>query len=137
MLLSKSLFLRNVTCRSEIFGVSKQRATRKSLPLLQKDLVENLPGIPQVSTEKTYNEQKYQERELIPEKLVHHFRNEKGTGAEIRPAMFSGIITEDVPVIYWLIFLLFQVTVREVSAKINSPQFPFSFSRGKWPLVKL
>ena len=74
---------------------------------------------------------------MIPEKLVHFFRNEKGTGTEIRPAIVSGIITKDVPVSYWPIFLLSPVTVREVSAKVNSPQSPFGFSSGKWPLLKL
>ena len=29
------------------------------------------------------------------------FRNEKGTGAEVRPAVVSGIVTGDAPVSYW------------------------------------
>ena len=37
--------------------------------------------------------------------LIRHFRNEKGTGAEIRPAIVCGIATGDAPVSYWPIFL--------------------------------
>ena len=33
-----------------------------------------------------------------------HFRNEKGNGAEMRPAIVSGIITGDVPVSCWSVF---------------------------------
>ena len=36
--------------------------------------------------------------------LIRHFRNEKGTGAEIRPAIVSGIATGDAAVSYWPIF---------------------------------
>ena len=50
---------------------------------------------------------------------IRHFRNEKGT----RPGMGSGIVTGDLPVIYWPIFL-FLVTVPEVFAKVISVQFP-------------
>ena len=42
------------------------------------------------------------------------FTNEKGTGAEIRPAIVSGIVTDDAAV----------VTIPEVFAKVNSVQFP-------------
>ena len=42
--------------------------------------------------------------------------------------MVSGIITGDAPVSYWSIFSLSLVTVPEVFAKVNSPQFP-SFSK--------
>ena len=31
---------------------------------------------------------------------IHHFRNETGTGSEIRPASVSGIVTGDAPVSY-------------------------------------
>ena len=33
-----------------------------------------------------------------------HFRNEKGTGATMCPAIVSGIVTGDAPVSYWAIF---------------------------------
>ena len=35
---------------------------------------------------------------------IRHFRNKKGTGAEMRPASVSGIVTGDTPVSYWLVF---------------------------------
>ena len=35
---------------------------------------------------------------------IRHFRNEKGTGAEMRPAIVSGIVISDVPVSYRPIF---------------------------------
>ena len=53
---------------------------------------------------------------------IYHFRNEKG--AEMRPAIVSGIVTGDAPVSYWPIFLPSLVTVPEVFAKVNSTQFP-------------
>ena len=36
--------------------------------------------------------------------FIGHFRNEKRTGAEMRPEIASGIVTGHVPVSYWLIF---------------------------------
>ena len=33
-----------------------------------------------------------------------YVRNRVGTGAEVRPAIVSGIVTGDVPVSYWPIF---------------------------------
>ena len=54
---------------------------------------------------------------------IHHIRNEKATGAEIRPAVVSGIVSRDVPVSHWAVF--FPVTVPEVFAKVNSSQFLF------------
>ena len=56
------------------------------------------------------------------------FRNEKATGAEIRPAIVSGIVTGDASVSYWpTIFLLALVTVPEIFAKANSAQFSSRF----------
>ena len=37
---------------------------------------------------------------------IRHYRNGKRTGAEMRPAVVSGIVTGGVPVSYWLIFSL-------------------------------
>ena len=37
----------------------------------------------------------------LPWYAVYGFRNEKGTGAEMCPAIISGIVTEDAPVSYW------------------------------------
>jgi len=38
--------------------------------------------------------------------FVRHLRNERGTGAETRPAIVSGIVTGDAPLSYWPIFPL-------------------------------
>ena len=35
---------------------------------------------------------------------IRHFRNAKGTGAEMSPAIVSGIATVDAPVSYWSFF---------------------------------
>ena len=43
--------------------------------------------------------------------------NGKRSGAEIRPAIVSGIVTGDVPVSYWLIFFQSLVTVPGVFAQ--------------------
>ena len=52
---------------------------------------------------------------------IRHFRNAKETGAETRPAIDSGIVTEDLPVSYWSIFSLSLVivTVPEVFEKVH------------------
>ena len=36
--------------------------------------------------------------------VIRHSRNEKATGAEMCPAVVSGIVTLDTPVSYWKIF---------------------------------
>lgn len=36
--------------------------------------------------------------------LKYHLRHDKDTGADLRPAVVSGIITGDAPVNYWPIF---------------------------------
>ena len=58
---------------------------------------------------------------------IFHFRSEKGTGAEMYPAIDSGIVTGDASVSYWPIFSQSLETVPEVFAKVHSSQFP---SRG-------
>ena len=58
---------------------------------------------------------------------MRHYRNRKRTGAEVCPAIVSGIVTASVPVTYWLIFPLFLVTAPEVFAKMNSSQLPSRF----------
>ena len=55
---------------------------------------------------------------------IRHFRNEKETGAEICPAIVSGIATGDASFSYWSIFAFTPVTVPEVLARVNSIQFP-------------
>ena len=52
---------------------------------------------------------------------IYHFRNEKGTGAEMRPAIVSGIVTGNTGNQF---FSLSLVTVPEVFAKVNSTQVP-------------
>ena len=62
-----------------------------------------------------------------------YVRNRLGTGAEVRPAIVSGIVTGDVPVSYWPIFFcLSPVTVPEVFAEVNSVQSPSRFHTGEW-----
>lgn len=53
------------------------------------------------------------------ETWIGHYRLNKETGAEMRFAIVSGIVTEEAPVSYWPFFL-----VPEVFAKVNSSQFP-------------
>ena len=40
----------------------------------------------------------------VYEYSMRNFRNEKGTGAEICPAVISGIVTGDASVSYWPMF---------------------------------
>ena len=37
---------------------------------------------------------------MLPPCVIRHLRNERGTGAEMRPAIVSGIVTGHVPVSY-------------------------------------
>ena len=37
--------------------------------------------------------------------VIRHFRNEKGAGAKMCPAIVSGIVTGDAPASYWLMFI--------------------------------
>ena len=59
---------------------------------------------------------------------IFHYRNERGTGAEMYPAVVSGIVTGDAPISYWPIFFsLPLVTVNQNSlAKLTQPSF-FSY----------
>ena len=63
--------------------------------------------------------------------VIRHFRKKKGTGAEMRPAIDSGIVTDDAPVSYWPIFSQSLETVPEVFAKVNSANFPSGFKSGE------
>ena len=60
-------------------------------------------------------------------KQIRRLRNEKATGAEMRPAIVCGIVTGESPVSYWPILSLFLVTVPEIFAKVNSTQLPYRF----------
>lgn len=52
---------------------------------------------------------------------IRHFKNAKETGAETRPAIDSGIVTEDSPVSYWSIFSLsLVIVVPEVFEKVHA-----------------
>ena len=55
--------------------------------------------------------------------MGRHFRNEEETGAEMCPAIHSGIVTDDAPISYSPIFSLFLITVPDVFAKVNSTQY--------------
>ena len=57
--------------------------------------------------------------------IIRHFRNEKETGAEMLPAIVSGIVPGNGPVSYWPFFFHVSiVTVPEVFVNVNSAQFP-------------
>ena len=59
---------------------------------------------------------------------IFHYRNERGTGAEMHPAVVSGIVTGDAPISHWPIFFsLPLVTVPELLGEVNSAQFFFLF----------
>ena len=61
-------------------------------------------------------------------RAIFHYRNERGTGAEMHPAVVSGIVTGDAPISYWPIFFsLPLVTVPERHGEVNSAQFFFLF----------
>ena len=53
---------------------------------------------------------------------IRHLRNEKGTGAEMRPASCYGILTGDALVSYWS-----PKTFPEVLRELNSGHFSFCF----------
>ena len=55
---------------------------------------------------------------------ICQFITERGTGAEICPAIVSGIVTGDAAISYWPIFPLSLETVPQVFAKVNLAQFP-------------
>ena len=57
---------------------------------------------------------------------MRHFRNDKGTGAEMSPANVSGIVTRDSLVSYWPDFPVSSVTVPEAFAKVNLAQISSS-----------
>ena len=58
---------------------------------------------------------------------IRYFRNDKKTGAEMHPAIVSGIVTRDALVSYWPIFSLSLVTVPEVFMKVKSAKFSSCF----------
>ena len=49
----------------------------------------------------------------------------------MRPAIDSGIVTDDAPVSYWPIFSQSLETGPEVFAKVNSAHFPSGFKSGE------
>ena len=49
--------------------------------------------------------------------LVRHWRNEKGTGAEMRPAIVSGIVTGHAPISYWPFFFSLSLETSQKSSK--------------------
>ena len=48
--------------------------------------------------------------------VVRHWRNEKGTGAEMRPAIVSGIFTGHAPVSYWPFFFSLSLATSQRSS---------------------
>ena len=59
--------------------------------------------------------------------VIGHFRNDKGAGAEMRPAIISGSVTGHTPISYWPVL----ETDPELFAKVNSAQFPSLFESGE------
>ena len=57
------------------------------------------------------------------EMAIGHFRNDKGTGAEMRAAIVSESVTGDASVSYWSVLQI----VPELFVKVNSAQFPSLF----------
>ena len=57
---------------------------------------------------------------------MRHFRNDKGTGAEMPPANVSGIVTRDSFVSYWPDFPVSLVTIPKDFAKVNLAQISSS-----------
>ena len=74
------------------------------------------------------------QRQLYADPICH-FRNEKGSGAEMPPAIVSGMVTRDTLLSYWPIFSLSLATVPEGFANVNSVQFPSPFL--KWRIDHL
>ena len=56
--------------------------------------------------------------------IIGLVRNQKGTGAEMRPAIVSGIVTGDAPVSYWQFLANFSP---KVFAKVKSAHSPSRF----------
>ena len=74
------------------------------------------------------------QRQLYADPICH-FRNERGSGAEMPPAILSGMVTRETLLSYWSIFSLSLETVPEVFANVNSVQFPSPFL--KWHIDHL
>ena len=68
------------------------------------------------------------------ETFIHHLRSGKRTGAEMRPASVSGIVTGDAPVSYWPIRPMFfrydllpsTVAPSDTSWNLHNVVFPFT-----------
>ena len=65
----------------------------------------------------------------LPAYLIGHFRNERATGAEMRPAIVSGIVTRNAPVRYWLIFSPVPSNSPGNLSFLNAPKKPVTFTR--------
>ena len=63
------------------------------------------------------------ERDCLGRFFIRHLRIEKGTGAEMGPAIVSGIVTEDAPAAIGQ----FHVTIPEAIAKVKSAKLSCRF----------
>ena len=63
---------------------------------------------------------------------IHHFRNKKGTGAEMSPAIVCGIVLGTRRSAIGRFFCLSLVTIPDVFAKINSTQSTSPFLRDEF-----
>ena len=62
----------------------------------------------------------------------HHLINEKGTGAEMCPAIVSGIVTGNTKVSYWSVFVPVSSNNPRSLCEKNSAQFPSQVSNREW-----
>ena len=61
----------------------------------------------------------------LPGVLHLHVKNGKGTGAEMRPAIVSGIVTENAPVSYWpIIFPVPSNSLRSLCERLTRSSLP-------------
>ena len=66
---------------------------------------------------------------------IRHFKNEKWIGAEMRPAMNSGIVAADAPVSYWPIGSLHDLITWSTFGKHENNSFLNNFSRTNWESI--
>lgn len=58
----------------------------------------------------------------VTDKLLRHFGDEKETGAKMRPAVLSGIVSGDVPLSYWQFFPIPEVFAKADFFKVTKEE---------------
>ena len=77
--------------------------------------------------------------------LVRHWRNEKKTGAEMRPAIVSGIVTGHAPISYWPFFFSLSLATSQKSSKganwrseiFSCPHYLSRFETSLWSVFRM